>query len=146
MAGPMPGVFGQVGVGMVDATLRIMWRWCALLSGLVAIACGGITSEDPSQRTGQSSSQPDAVSDDGAAGAAGTYGGELPATCGEWLEAVSDATDRCGTFLYLVEDYDEDRALSPELAREVCMPALTETDCSSDVHGYMPDECKDACR
>jgi hypothetical protein len=122
-----------------------MWRWCGLLTGLLAIACGGIVSKDGSQGTGPTSSQADADGEDGAGGAAGSIAGDLPATCGEWLDAVSEAADRCGTFLY-VANFVEDRALSPELAREVCMPALRETTCDSDVRGYMPDACEDACR
>jgi hypothetical protein len=123
-----------------------MWRWCALLTGLSAIACGGIVTEDGPQSTGHTSSQPGADGEDGVGGAAGTDGEELPATCGEWIEAVREAADQCGTFLYLTVDFELDRPLSPELAREVCMPALRETTCDSPVPGYMPDECEDACR
>ncbi len=122
-----------------------MWRAGALASGLVVIACGGIVAEDGSENTGANSTRPAAGSEDGAAGTAGTYGAELPATCGEWIQAVTAAADRCGTFLYPAP-FVADRALSPELAREVCMPALRDTGCDSSVQGYMPDACKDACR
>jgi len=145
-AGQIRGRSEDDRAGMKGATLVGVSRLMALAAGLVVVACGGIVGQDGSDGSGAGASgtrSGDEATAQSGAGAEDTE--ELPATCGEWIEAVTEAADRCGTFLYTA-GFDEDRALSPELARDVCMPALRDTDCSAEVRGYMPDECEDACR